>query len=77
MDLTNKELFIYENALTRESNENPDRRVSFSEVLTNSLLLDEIKVRIDKINFQELVFMIENTFHSSEKILKLHHIHVR
>ena len=52
LDLTNKELFIYENALTRESNENPDRRVSFSEVLTNSLLLDEIKVRIDKINFQ-------------------------
>ena len=68
LDLTNKELFIYENALTRESNENPDRRVSFSEVLTNSLLLDEIKVRIDIINFQELVFMIENTFHSSEKI---------
>jgi hypothetical protein len=68
LDLTNKELLIYENALTRDSNEKPDRRVSFSEVLTNTLLLDEIKVRIDTINYHELVFMIENTFHSSEKI---------
>ena len=68
LDLTNKELSIYENALSRDSNEKPDKKVSFSEVITNSLLLDEIKVRIDTINFQELVFIIENTFQSSERL---------
>ncbi len=68
LDLTNKELLIFENAFSRESEGKPDKKVSFSEVLNSNLLLDEIKVRIDSNDYKELLFILEKTFNSHEKL---------
>ena len=68
LDLTNKELLIFENAFSIESEGKPDKKVSFSEVLSSNLLLDEIKVRIESNDFKELILILEKTFHSNEKV---------